>query len=168
MSDAIFRVFRGDATGGEAGLTYKWSAIRVPAGAAGPTFSANDSNAARQVVATFHKDGRYLFGCIISDGHGNTVKTDIQVEVTQTATSLRIWPSNQAIATNEKITFHATLYDQFGNRLRHQPAAAFSILHGSGTINATTGLFSSALFGTALIQADDDGLSATADVQVIA
>jgi hypothetical protein len=156
-----------DATSGEAGLTYKWSFIDAPAGAAKPTFSANNSNAARQVVATFHKDGRYLFGCIITDGEGITIKTDVQVDVSQTPTSLRLSPHHQTVAIRQPVTFRATVDDQFGHPLRTQPAIAYSILSGPGTIDSTTGLFSSPTPGAALIQAEDGDLSGTIGVQVI-
>jgi hypothetical protein len=157
-----------DATAGESGLTYKWSIVRVPAGAARPTFSANGTNAARHTVVKFHKDGRYEFRCDISDGHGDIVKSDVQVEVAQTATSLRLSPHDKTIATGENLAFHASLYDQFGHPLRTQPTPTYSVLNGPGTINPTSGLFSSDAPGAALIQADDGDLSGTAGVGVIA
>jgi hypothetical protein len=157
----------GDATAGEAGLTYSWSIIHSPAGAASPTFNANDSNAARQVVATFHKDGRYLFRCTITDANGNTLKTDVQVEVAQTATSLRLSPHDRTVAIGHAITFHAALYDQFGHPIRDQSAVQYSIFSGAGTIDPNSGIFSSSLPGADLIEADEGTFSATVGVQVV-
>jgi uncharacterized repeat protein (TIGR03803 family) len=84
----------GDATDGEAGVSYKWSVVREPAGAKRPTFSTNDSNAARHVVARFYEQGQYVFRCMLSDGKGDSIKTDVEVEVNGFATSLKIWPEN--------------------------------------------------------------------------
>jgi hypothetical protein len=156
-----------DSATGEAGPTYKWSILRVPAGAASPTFSTNETTAARHTVVTFRKAGRYEFRCTVTDGHGDTVKSDVEVEVTQQATSLRLSPHNAAVPIGQSITIQAREYDQFGHPLADQGVPTFSTAGGSDTINTTTGLFTADTFGSALIQVEDGDLSATLGLQVL-
>src|SRR5262249_24082259 len=52
---------RGADDSGEASLTYTWSVLSKPSGAANPTFSVNGSNAAKNTVATFSQAGSYTF-----------------------------------------------------------------------------------------------------------
>jgi plastocyanin len=156
----------GDASSGEAGLIYTWSNIRAPAGAASPSFSANKSNAARHTVVTFHRDGRYRFRCTISDGDGHTVSTDVQVEVGQNETSLRLMPHHATVRIGQAITFTAAQYDQFGHPMGGREDFNFSVLSGPGKIGAS-GIFSSASPGAVLIEAGDGELSGTVGVQVI-
>jgi hypothetical protein len=157
----------GDASGGEAGLTYRWSVVAAPAGATSPTYSVNKSNAAERTVVTFHKDGYYRFRCTISNGQGDTLATDVSVDVVQTATSLRLTPHDKSIPIGQTIQYHAALYDQFGHPLRTQPAVTYSIVHGPGTIGSSTGIFTSSFPGAALIQADEGDFTGTVGVQVI-
>jgi hypothetical protein len=163
----------GETSTGASGLSYGWSVIRAPAGAATPSFSANNSNAAHRVVATFHDAGSYVFRCTISDGNSDKTVTDVRVDVVQVATSLRIWPSDPTAGIDEYITFHADLYDQFGNRMAHQPPFEYYVDSGPGTIDNNGGDFSSSVAGSAVIEADyyseyEGDFSATARVQVIA
>jgi plastocyanin len=157
----------GDATDGEAGLTYQWSLVRLPAGAIRPTFTENGSNAARHTTVTFHKAGDYLFRCTISDGSGDRVRSDVQVEVAQEATSLRLTPHDQTVAIGKDITFHGAVYDQFGKLMLDQSSIQYLIVSGPGTIDPSSGVFSSSLPGAALIEASDGDLSGTAGLGVI-
>jgi hypothetical protein len=58
----------GSDDGGEAGLTYTWSATALPAGATAPTFGANGTNAAKNTTAVFIQSGTYTLTVVISDG----------------------------------------------------------------------------------------------------
>jgi hypothetical protein len=91
----------------------------------------------------------------------------VSVDVKQQATSLRITPHNKTIQIGQTIQYHAALYDQFGHPLRTQPAVTYSIVHGPGTIGATSGVFTSSIPGAALIQADEGDFTGTVGVQVI-
>lgn len=71
----------GADDGGESGLTYTWSTVTKPSGAANPTFSANTSNAAKNTVATFSASGSYTLRVTISDG-SLSVTDDEAISVT--------------------------------------------------------------------------------------
>ena len=51
----------------DTGMTYTWSVISKPAGAANPTFSVNGTSSARSTVATFTTPGLYQFLVTIAD-----------------------------------------------------------------------------------------------------
>src|SRR5439155_18330026 len=76
---------------GESILSYTWSTIAKPSGAADPTFSVNSSNAAKNSVATFFKAGSYTLQVAISDGILTTNVT-IGVTVSPTLTSITLSP----------------------------------------------------------------------------
>ena len=80
----------GADDGGEANLTYTWATTGAPPAAV--TFSANGTNAAKNVVATFTKAGSYTFQVTIRDAGGLTVTSSVSVIVTQTLTSLEVAP----------------------------------------------------------------------------
>ena len=82
----------GDDDGGEAALTYQWSALSKPAGAPDPTFSRNSDNAAKTTTATFFAAGDYTFRVSISDGTYITV-SDVTVTVTPVAAPPTVPPS---------------------------------------------------------------------------
>ena len=70
---------RGADDGGEAALTYTWSAIGdAPAPV---TFSPNGSHAARNTTATFTKEGAYTLRVSIRDAVGKVVTSDVLVSV---------------------------------------------------------------------------------------
>jgi hypothetical protein len=154
--------------GGAAGLTYTWTAIHLPPGAKMPTFNVNGTNAAKDIIAVFSKAGGYILQCEVKNASGSAVSADVSATVIQKATSLRLTPHHQTITTGQGITFHAVLYDQFGHPLRTQPAPTYSIAHGPGAINPTTGLFSSTTIGAALIEAEDGAFTGTAGVGIVA
>jgi hypothetical protein len=156
-----------DAVSDETGLIYTWSIVHVPPGAARPTFDANRTYAARKTVVTFHKAGRYLFRCTVSDGKGDTVRSDVRVDVANEARSLRLTPHDQTVAIGKYITFHGAVYDQFGHVMPDDAPVEYSVDSGPGAIDPKSGIFSSPLFGAALIEADYGDLSGTAGLQVI-
>src|SRR5262249_49642875 len=55
---------------GESNLTYTWSTLSKPNGAADPAFSVNGSNAAKSTTATFSAAGQYVLQVTISDAGG--------------------------------------------------------------------------------------------------
>src|SRR5262249_22931852 len=66
----------GADDGGEANLTYTWTATTVPSGTT-PTFSANGTNAAKNSTVTFNQAGSYTFQVTIKDGGGLTVTSSV-------------------------------------------------------------------------------------------
>ena len=62
---------------GEAGLTYTWTTVTVPAGAPAPTLSSNGSNDAKTTVAAFFQSGMYQFKVTITDAAGLSVTSGV-------------------------------------------------------------------------------------------
>src|SRR5438094_514554 len=70
----------GADDGGESNLLYTWAS----SGPASVLFSLNNSNAAKNTVATFSKAGNYAFTVTITDAGGLTVTSNVNVTVNQT------------------------------------------------------------------------------------
>ena len=73
---------------GEAALTYTWSAISKPTGAANPTFSINGTNAAKNTVATFTRSGDYTFQVVAADQSALQATGTVAVNVTWQAATI--------------------------------------------------------------------------------
>jgi autotransporter-associated beta strand protein len=157
----------GTAASGEGALTYRWSVTASPAGAPRPRFTNNETASASRTVVTFVKAGYYRFRCTISDGNGDTAASDVSVRVEQAAASLRVSPHRAEVAVDKSLTIQAKEYDQFGHPMADQATPTFSIVHGPGTVNATTGQFTATAFGAVLIEAEEDTLTGTVGLQVI-
>jgi aryl-phospho-beta-D-glucosidase BglC (GH1 family) len=160
----------GADNGGEASLTYNWSAVAAPSGAAAPTFSANGTNAAKNVTATFSRAGTYTLQATITDGAGLTVTSDVVVTVVQTLTSISVSPATPSVADGGRQQFTATAQDQFGNAMATQPPIAWSLANGGiGTVS-NSGLYTAPTTGsgTAVVQAGSGAISGSASVTVAA
>ena len=146
--------------GGEANLKYIWAATTLPSGATAPTFSANGTNAAKKILATFSKGGSYGFTVTIADAAGLTTTSSVKVTVNQTLTSIIISPASVNVTVGGTQQFTTTVKDQFGNALATQPsftwvATAGTITPGglftapkttgSVTVTATSGSFKSSV-----------------------
>src|SRR5205814_8791096 len=83
----------GADDGGEANLTYAWSAV----GPAPVSFSANGTNASKSTTATFSQAGDYTFTATIGDSGGLTVTSSVPVPVTQTLT-VTVSPAGATVA----------------------------------------------------------------------
>src|SRR5207244_11742512 len=70
----------GADDGGEANLTYTWSAN----GPAAVSLSANGTNASKNTMATFSKAGSYAFTATIKDAGGHTVTSSVNGTEEQT------------------------------------------------------------------------------------
>src|SRR5207244_12807411 len=112
-------VFGAD-DGGEANLTYTWATTGTPPAAV--TFSANGTNAAKNVVATFAKAGTYSFQVTITDQGNLTVTSTASVTVNPILTSISVAPSSATVSTGATQPFTATAADQFGAALAPQPS----------------------------------------------
>ena len=125
----------GADDGGEAALTYTWSAT----GPAAVTFGVNGTNAAKNSVATFTKAGSYTVTATIKDAQSASVTSSVTVTVNQTQASVSVSPTSATINTNGTQQFTASAVDQFGATMSPQPTFTWTA-SGGGTISAT-GLF---------------------------
>jgi hypothetical protein len=153
----------GSDDGGEANLTYTWTAATVPSGAAQPTYSVNGTNAAKNTTATFSKAGSYTLRATIADGYGQTVTSSVSVTVNQTLTSITVSPASVILAVGGHQQFTATGKDQFGGNLSPQPSFTWS--SNFGTIDSSGYFTASASFPT-IVTATNGSIHGTANVVV--
>jgi predicted alpha-1,2-mannosidase len=139
------------AAAGESGLTYTWTTIALPSGAAAPTFSStNGLNSGKNVTATFYAAGNYTFQVSVSNG-ANSVTSSVPVNVLANP-QLTISPATATINPGGTLQLTARVADQFGNTIS-SPAVSWSVLSGGGSVTST-GLFTAAsTTGTAVVQA---------------
>jgi hypothetical protein len=158
----------GADAGGEASLTYTWSVLGQPAGAPPPTFSANGTNAAKNVTATFGAAGDYVFQATIENAAGLTATSSVNVAVVQTPTSLTVTPESVALTDGASRQFTAVVRDQFGAPLASQPTFGWSAGGTAGGTVDANGLYTapSSGAGTDTVQASADGLSGGGTVVV--
>jgi hypothetical protein len=123
---------------GASTLTYSWAATVVPHGAAAPTFSANNSNAAQNSIATFTSAGNYTFTVTVTNSLSLTSTSVVSVTVNQTPTTIKVGPSTASVIVGAVQQFAATGYDQFGTLLASQPVYTWSATTGQIT---SAGLF---------------------------
>ena len=156
----------GADDGGEANLTYTWATTGTPPAAV--TFSANGTNAAKNVVATFAKAGTYSFRVTITDQGNLTVTSTASVTVNPTLTSISVAPSSATVSTGATQPFTATAADQFSAALAPQPSFTWTVSAG-GTIT-TAGLFMAGTTagGPFTVTASSGGITGTASVTVTA
>jgi len=151
---------------GASSLTYTW--ITTGTAPAPVTFSANGTNAAQGVTATFAAAGTYNFQVTVSDPSGYIVTSSVAVVVNQTLTSIVVSPSSITLAAGGQEPFTGVGYDQFGNKLSAQPALSWSVKSGVGSIVASSGLYTAPkAAGTAIVQASSGGIVGTASVTVL-
>jgi uncharacterized repeat protein (TIGR03803 family) len=152
--------------GGAAALKYSWTAIHLPSGAKMPTFNLNGTNAAKNVIARFSKDGGYILQCEVKNAAGNAATADVLVTVSQKATSLRIEPHDAHIAEDATLQYAGTVLDQFNHPMRTPQTLTFLVASGPGSINST-GLFSAtSIAGPVTIELEADDLTGEASVAV--
>ena len=149
---------------GEKTLKYTWA--DPPA----VKFSVNGSNAAKTTKVTFSQAGTYNFTVTIKDKHGLTVTSSVSVTVVQTATKLKISPSNVFLHSGETQQFTATEFDQFGNAMNTQPTINWGLATDSSGSIDSNGLYTSTTDkygGMAIVTvSSSDGLTGTANVNV--
>jgi len=156
---AGIRLPLGADAGGESNLTYDWSTVKKPNGAKEPTFSVNGTNAAKNATLRFFKAGIYRLRCTATNQDGLSASSDVLITVQQTSSLVRLTPHAQTVAIGDTVDYDAAMLDQFNHDLRIQPTFDFSLQEGSGTVNATTGLFTPSAKGHAVIEASADDVS---------
>ncbi|WP_202920821.1 IPT/TIG domain-containing protein [Urbifossiella limnaea] len=157
---------RGSDDGGEANLRYTWTMLTGPAGAA-PVYSANGTNAARDITVTFNRAGMYLFQVTAADAGGLTITSSVSVSVVQTLTSITVTPLSTTLRLGTQTRFAALALDQFRVALTTQPTFTWTVASGPGTIDQS-GLYTASgrRTGTALVQASVGAVKGTATVRV--
>lgn len=157
----------GASANGEDTLSYKWTTASHPGGAPSVKFSANGTNAAKDTIARFGKDGTYDLRCTISDDEGLQTMSDVVVVVSQKATSISITPAKATVHPGKHLQVSATVLDQFGHAMRTKPVVRYAIASGKGKIGSTTGLFTAgSSAGTTVVQAEGDNLVGSLKVLV--
>ena len=106
----------GADDGGEGALTYTWSLV---AGPGTVDFSANGTNAARSVTATFHRVGTHDFLVTIRDAGGKTATSAVTVSVQETLTRVEVRPAGAIIPLGTTWRWDAFGFDQFGEHVNY-------------------------------------------------
>ena len=128
----------GADDGGEANLTYTWSAAAIPTGALAPSFSVNGTNAAKQTTVVFSKAGTYDFLATMADAGGLSTTSGVSVTVDQTLTSVTVSPNVVSLYGGMMQQFSVLGNDQFGEPLAAKPSFAWSATAG---VVAASGLY---------------------------
>lgn len=148
---------------------FGWSVTAKPAGAATPTFSRNNSNAAKAATVTFYKAGTYTLK--LTSRTGAVVKTVFRtITVQQTLTSVAVTPATVTVFRGMTRQITASVMDQFGASMIVQPPIAWAVdVGGIGTVTAA-GLYEAPLMGTgtARVRASAGAVSGSAAVTVVA
>jgi len=126
-------VLGADVTG-ESNLTYTWSPL------AGVSYSANGTNAAKNMTASFTQAGSYTFQVVIMDTSSLTVTSSVNVTVNQTVSAITVSPSAATVEVNGTHQFTAAAQDQFHQSMAVPPAFSWSV-SGGGSIDPVSGLF---------------------------
>ncbi|MGA2583457.1 MAG: Ig-like domain-containing protein [Tepidisphaeraceae bacterium] len=156
----------GADDGGESNLTYTWStqgAVPAPV-----TFSANGTNSAKNVTATFTQAGNYVFLATITDSGGLTTTSTVPVDVVQMASSIVVTPTSASVEVNGTEQFTATEYDQFGQPMPAPPTnqLTWTLASGSGSLNSTGNYIAPLTVGSATAEVISGSLSASASVSI--
>jgi len=140
------------------GLTYAWSA-------SGPAAVTFGSTTAASTSASFSQAGTYALTVTVTDGDAMTATSGVSVVVNQTLTAIAVSPASATLATGgAQQQFTASATDQFGAAMTVTPSWTAS----AGSIDATTGLFTSgATGGTVTVTATSGSVSGTATVSVV-
>jgi PKD domain-containing protein len=128
----------GASTSDDSGITYSWTDLTKPKGAADPLFS--DASSA-DTTAIFSKAGTYHLRVSATGDDGISSVSDVSIHVAPMATVLKVTPHAQRIIEGASVHFTGTIDDQFGHPLAVQPDFQYVVTQGSGMINASTGLF---------------------------
>ena len=153
--------------GGESNLIYTWVTTSAPTGVPTPSFSANGTNAAKAMTATFHHAGAYTFTVTITDSSGLSVASSVNVTVNQTLTSVTVSPAIANLTSGQTQQITATGLDQFGNSMSSQPTFTWAVTSGGGSVS-TSGLYTSPATGTqATVTATTGSLNAAATIDVV-
>jgi polygalacturonase len=151
---------------GESNLTYTWSTVSKPTGAANPTFSANGTNVAKNTTATFSSAGSYTLRATITDSGNLSVTSDIAITVNQTPTTLTVSPNSTSVIVGTTQQFTANVFDQFVNSIA-LPGTINWTTTGAGNSVSSSGLFTAGTTtGSATVTAAIGAASGNANVSI--
>jgi hypothetical protein len=143
----------GADAGGEANLTYTWTATSAPAPV---SFSANATNAAKNTVATFGTAGTYTFLATITNAGGYFATSSVTVTVAATVTNIVVTPGTPTVPGSGTQQFTASSTDQFDQPLATPPAFAWTASVGTIT---SAGVFNApAAAGSVTVSASAGGV----------
>jgi alpha-L-arabinofuranosidase len=129
---------------GGSSLKYFWSVVSAPAGVRLPSFSANGTNAAKNITATFFGAGTYVFAAVtVNPSNQYTVLGRVTVTVNQTFTSIAVTPASPVIGQNTNLQLTAVADDQFGHPMQTQPTISWTLQGGSDGSLSSSGLYMS-------------------------
>ncbi len=155
---------RGGDSYNTAALTYTWSVVSTPSGAAGPTFSLNGTNAAQNTSVTFHSAGVYTFQVTITNIYGLSATSDVSVTVNQTLSGISLTPASGSVYNNASLQFTATALDQFGHAMNTQPTWTWSLAGGGSLSNGGQYTAPAGGSGTVTVYVSGDGLTQAATI----
>jgi hypothetical protein len=118
--------------GGEPVLKYAWTTVSKPSGASNPTFSPNNSNAAKTSKVTFKLAGNYTLRVTATDQETLTANRDLSLTVNQTPTTLTISPTSRAYRVRTSLSLGVVVRDQF-NQTINSPSVTWTSNGGSFT-----------------------------------
>ena len=158
----------GASGNGESTLTYTWCTTASPAGRQLPSFSANATNAAKNMTATFYGAGNYTMTVFIADTAGLSTSSTASFTISQAATADTVTPAlSPNLTAGQTQQFSATQYDQFGATMVSQPTFTWTLASGSGSVS-NGGLYTSPGAGTqAVIAAATGSLSSSGTADVV-
>jgi hypothetical protein len=155
----------GAGTVSAANLTYSWAT--TGSAPAPVSFSANNSNAASNTIATFARAGSYTFRVTITDAAGLSTTSSVEVTVAQSASRVVVSPATVSVAAEASKQLSAQTNDQFGNPLAVQPAVIWTV-SGPGSVSAA-GLYTApSTAGSATVRAQVGTYSTTSAITVTA
>ena len=157
----------GSDTAGESTLTYTWTTTASPAGVSTPTFSVNNSNAAKNDTATFYAVGSYTFQVTATNDVGLSVSSSVTVKVDAALSSLALSPTSIQLAPNQSEQFSvASGLDQFGNQITAS-SLTWTLTSGNGTLTQS-GLYTAPAVGTlAVVTVSSGSVKQSANVYVL-
>jgi hypothetical protein len=152
---------------GEANLTYTWSTVSSPSAYSTPSFSANRTNAAKNILATFYSAGTYTFSVTVTDAGGLSVTNNVTIVVPQIKSSIAINSTTVNLTSGASQQFSASELDQFGHSMTTTPSYVWSVVSGGGTITAAGKYTTPATGALVQIRVTDGALQANITVYVV-
>jgi hypothetical protein len=149
----------GSDASGESTLTYTWSSTP-----AGPTFSANGTNAAKNTTVTFNAAGNYTLTASIADSSNRTVTSATTVTVVETLSTIAVRPANPTLGWSGSMSFAPLGTDQFGISMA-SPAVSWTA-SGDGSIASNGSFTAGNSNGSATVTATAGGVSGSTTVTV--
>ncbi len=158
-----------DPDGNDADITYSWSTVAKPSGAAVAEFSPNNSKTAKNTSVTFFAAGDYTLEVRAIDTDGNLVSATVSLTVEQVASQVDVTPSSEVILeAGEQRSFSGAVLDQFGHPLASPPTISWTAT--GGTVSPETGSSTTYTAGSTLgsyqIQGSAGSLTGSTNTQI--